>query len=78
MLKNSCRKKLSSLAALIDAVIDLSLLNKIDLFNGFVSIHHQNIRQPAIEMLDFWKVQLLNFLKGYLNYNYKRIALQTK
>ena len=53
MLKNSCRKKLSSLAALIDAVIDLSLLNKIDLFNGFVSIHHQNILQPAIEMLDF-------------------------
>ena len=53
MLKNSCRKKLSSLAALIDAVIDLSLLNKIDLFNGFVSIHRQNIRQPAIEMLDF-------------------------
>ena len=48
------------------AVIDLQLLNKIDLCDGPVSIHYQNIRLPAIEMF--------KTLKGVSDY--KQIALQ--
>ena len=36
----------------------------IDLFNGSsVSIHHQNIRQPAIEMFKISKGVITEFLK---------------
>ena len=40
------------------------MLNKIDLFNGSVSIHDQNIRQPAIEMFKTLKGVITEFLKG--------------
>ena len=46
------------------AVIDLGILNKIDLFNGSVSIHHQNIGKPGIEMSKTLKGVVTEFLKG--------------
>ena len=40
------------------------MLNKIDLFNGSVSIHYQNIQQPATEMFETLKGVITEFLKG--------------
>ena len=36
----------------------------IDLCNGSVSIHHQNIRQPTVEMFRTLKDVITEFLKG--------------
>ena len=46
------------------AVIDLQILDEIDLFNGSVSIHHQNIWQPAIEISKTLIAAITEFLKG--------------
>ena len=46
------------------ALIDLWILNKIDLLDGSVSIHYQNIRQPAVEMFKTLKGVMTKFCKG--------------
>ena len=60
------------------AVIDLWILKKIDLLHGSVSIHHQNIRQPAIEMFKTLKDVIIEFTKWNFKLKAKYFASKYK
>ena len=59
------------------AVIDKYLI-KIDLLNGFVSIHHQNILQSAIEMIKTLKGGITEFIKGIFKLQTKFLTIKWK
>ena len=57
------------------AVMDKYLI-KIDLLHGFVSIHHQNILQSAIEMIKTLKGVITEFIKGIFKLQTKCLTIK--